>query len=186
MLCHVSAFSILCIWLCLSRRKLWNCLRSPVTARIFHLVFISLYSHHEPREVFATIELLTAFRVNMTSKVRGEWNTSLSTNQSKWCQQCCAGVAICCNTMCTRCYNTLLSIRLKKKEYCIFSKTKRKKSRTFVVYGGGVGGLQFGMTSRKQLLFFWILSKLPPPQFEQLVQLFLKAKNVDLSVIQND
>ena len=38
----------------------------------------------------------------------------------------------------------------------------------------------------KKLLFFWILSKLSPPQFEQLVQLFLNAKNVDLSDIQND
>ena len=43
----------------------------------------------------------------------------------------------------------------------------------------------------KTLLFFWILSKLPPlpqpsPQFGQLVQLFLNAKNADLSDIQND
>ena len=46
-----------------------------------------------------------------------------------------------------------------------------------------------GKVSRKKLLFFWILSKLPPrplPQLGQLVQLFLNPKNVDLSDIQND
>ena len=42
--------------------------------------------------------------------------------------------------------------------------------------------LQLGKTSRKKLLFFWILS----PQFGQLVQLFFNAKNVDLIDIQND
>ena len=45
-----------------------------------------------------------------------------------------------------------------------------------------------GQVSReKKLLFFWILSKLPPP-FPNLDNLynFLNAKNVDLSDIQND
>ena len=39
------------------------------------------------------------------------------------------------------------------------------------------------------LLFFWILSKLPPPpspQFGQLVQFFFNAKNVNVGDIQND
>ena len=50
--------------------------------------------------------------------------------------------------------------------------------------------MQSRNVSRKKL-FFWILSKLPPPplpsnQFGQLVQLFLNAKNIDLSDIQND
>ena len=47
----------------------------------------------------------------------------------------------------------------------------------------------WGRFTKKKLLFFWILSKLPPPpfpQFGQLVQLFLNAKNVDLNDIQND
>ena len=45
-----------------------------------------------------------------------------------------------------------------------------------------------GRSHEEKLLFFWILSKLPPPpspQFEQLY-IFLNAKNVDLSHIQND
>ena len=48
-----------------------------------------------------------------------------------------------------------------------------------------------GKTPRRKLRFFWILSKLPPlspppPHFGQLVQLFLNAKNINLSDIQND
>ena len=46
-----------------------------------------------------------------------------------------------------------------------------------------------GRFHKKKLLVFWILSKLPPPrspQLGQLVQLFLNAKNVDLSGNQND
>ena len=115
------------------------------------------------------------------------WVEHISEHQTK--QMLPAVLSRSCNMLQYNVHEVLshpLEYTIKKKEYCIFSKTKRKKSRTFVVYGGGVGGLQFGMTSRKQLLFFWILSKLPPPQFEQLVQLFLKAKNVDLSNIQND
>ena len=54
------------------------------------------------------------------------------------------------------------------------------------------GALHFHLRegfTKKKLLFFWILSKLPPPpspQFGQLVPLSLNAKNVDLSDIQND
>ena len=172
MLCHVSAFSILCIWLCLSRRKLWNCLRSPVTARIFHLVFISLYSHHEPQEVFATIELLTAFRVNMTSKVRVERNTSLSTNQSKWCQQCCAGVAICCNTMCTRCYNTLLSIRLKKGIMYLFQNKTQKIEDFCRVRGRGWGAAVWDDVSKTAAVLLDFVQITPSPIWTTCTTLF--------------
>ena len=43
-----------------------------------------------------------------------------------------------------------------------------------------------GRSHEKKLLFFWILSKLPPPNLDKLHNFFLNAKNVDLSDIQKD
>ena len=45
--------------------------------------------------------------------------------------------------------------------------------------------LREGFT-KKKLLFFWILSKLPPPNLDNLYNFFLNAKNDDLGYIQND
>ena len=69
---------------------------------------------------------------------------------------------------------------------CKYMLTQKKfRSQLLFMFWKSLGKVSW----EKKLLLFWILSKLPPPplpQFGELVQIFLNAKDVDFSDIQND